>query len=225
MAARSLARKGLVSLKPETVAMASVPIRARHELNPAQQAAFEQIRDAILTRQFRTFLLHGVTGSGKTEVYLTAIEAVLAQGRSALLLVPEIALTPAMAGQFFLRFGDRVAILHSAFTDVERTEQWRRIRSGKASVVVGTRSGVFAPMRDLGLIVVDEEHDGSYKQKRRRATTGAMWPWCGRSKPARAWCWVRPRPPSKAATTWSAASIRCWNCRAASRNGPCRWSN
>jgi primosomal protein N' (replication factor Y) len=165
MAARSLARKGLVSLKPETVAMASVPVRARHALNPAQQAAFEQIREAILTRQFRTFLLHGVTGSGKTEVYLTAIEAVLAQGRSALLLVPEIALTPAMAGQFFLRFGDRVAILHSAFTDVERTEQWRRIRSGKASVVVGTRSGVFAPVRDLGLIVVDEEHDGSYKQE------------------------------------------------------------
>jgi primosomal protein N' (replication factor Y) len=165
MAARSLARKGLVLLKPESVAMASVPVRARHALNPAQQAAFEQIRDAILTREFRTFLLYGVTGSGKTEVYLTAIEAVLAQGRSALLLVPEIALTPAMAGQFFLRFGDRVAILHSAFTDVERTEQWRRIRSGKASVVVGTRSGVFAPVRDLGLIVVDEEHDGSYKQE------------------------------------------------------------
>ena len=165
MAARSLARKGLVSLKPEMVAIASVPARARHQLNPAQQAAFEQIRDAILTRQFRTFLLHGVTGSGKTEVYLTAIDTVLAQGRSALLLVPEIALTPAMAGQFFFRFGDRVAILHSAFTDVERTEQWRRIRSGKASVVVGTRSGVFAPVRDLGLIVVDEEHDGSYKQE------------------------------------------------------------
>jgi primosomal protein N' (replication factor Y) len=165
MAARSLARKGLVSLKPETVAIGRVPVRARHALNPAQQAAFEQIRDAILTRQFHTFLLHGVTGSGKTEVYLTAIEEVLAQGRSALLLVPEIALTPAMAGQFFLRFGDRVAILHSAFTDVERTEQWRRIRSGKASVVVGTRSGVFAPVRELGLIVVDEEHDGSYKQE------------------------------------------------------------
>ena len=165
MAARSLARKGLVWLKPEAVAMASVPVRARHALNPAQQAAFEQIQDAIAARQFRTFLLHGVTGSGKTEVYLAAIEAVLAQGRSALLLVPEIALTPAMAGQFFFRFGDRVAILHSAFTDVERTEQWRRIRSGKASVVVGTRSGVFAPVRDLGLIVVDEEHDGSYKQE------------------------------------------------------------
>ena len=163
-AARSLARKGVVSLKPETVAMKAA-IRARHDLNPAQQAAFQQIHEAIQAKRFQTFLLHGVTGSGKTEVYLTAIETALAEGRSALLMVPEIALTPQMAGQFFSRFGDRVAILHSAFTDVERTEQWRRIRSGAASVVVGTRSGVFAPVQNLGLIVVDEEHDGSYKQE------------------------------------------------------------
>jgi len=165
LAARSLGRKGLVSLKPETMPPVLGPVRARHALNAAQQAAFEQIRSAIEARRFQTFLLHGVTGSGKTEVYLTAIEAVLAEGRGALLLVPEIALTPAMAGQFFARFGDRVAILHSAFTDVERSEQWRRIQSGGASVVVGTRSGVFAPVRNLGLIVVDEEHDGSYKQE------------------------------------------------------------
>ncbi len=165
MAARSLARKGIVSLKPERAAMAAGPVRVRHALNPSQQAAFEQIGEAIRARQFRTFLLHGVTGSGKTEVYLNAIDETLAGGRSALLLVPEIALTPAMAGQFFSRFGDRVAILHSAFTDVERSEQWRRIRSGAAPVVVGTRSGVFAPVRNLGLIVVDEEHDGSYKQE------------------------------------------------------------
>jgi primosomal protein N' (replication factor Y) (superfamily II helicase) len=164
-AARSLARKGLVTLKPETVPITAGAVRVRHALNPAQQAAFEPIRDAIQGKRFQTFLLHGVTGSGKTEVYLTAIETALAEGRSALLLVPEIALTPAMAGQFFSRFGDRVAILHSAFTDVERTDQWRRIRSGAARVVVGTRSGVFAPVRGLGLIVVDEEHDGSYKQE------------------------------------------------------------
>jgi primosomal protein N' (replication factor Y) (superfamily II helicase) len=164
-AARSLARKGLVSLKPETVPVNAGAVRTRHQLNPAQQAAFEQIRDGIQSKQFHTFLLYGVTGSGKTEVYLNAIDESLAEGRGALLLVPEIALTPAMAGQFFSRFGDRVAILHSAFTDVERTEQWRRIRSGAASVVVGTRSGVFAPVRNLGLIVVDEEHDGSYKQE------------------------------------------------------------
>jgi primosomal protein N' (replication factor Y) len=164
-AARSLARKGLVALSPERVGAAAGPVRAPHTLNPAQSAAFEQIRRAIEAREFRAFLLHGVTGSGKTEVYLNAIEATLAVGRSALLLVPEIALTPAMAGQFFSRFGDRVAILHSAFGDVERSEQWRRIRSGAAPVVVGTRSGVFAPVHRLGLIVVDEEHDGSYKQE------------------------------------------------------------
>jgi primosomal protein N' (replication factor Y) len=164
-AARSLARKGIVKLQAETMVMPGGPIRTRHPLNPAQQTAFDAIAEGIRAREFRTFLLHGVTGSGKTEVYLNAIDAVLAGNRSALLMVPEIALTPAMAGQFFSRFGDRVAILHSAFTDVERTEQWRRIRSGAASVVVGTRSGVFAPVQNLGLIVVDEEHDGSYKQE------------------------------------------------------------
>jgi primosomal protein N' (replication factor Y) len=165
IAARSLARKGFVTLKPETLAIAAGPLRVRHALNPAQQSTFEQISTAIAANRYQTFLLHGVTGSGKTEVYLNCIETALAADRSALLLVPEIALTPAMAGQFFSRFGDRVAILHSAFTDVERSEQWRRIRSGAASVVVGTRSGVFAPVHNLGLIVVDEEHDGSYKQE------------------------------------------------------------
>jgi primosomal protein N' (replication factor Y) len=165
IAARSLARKSAVTLKPEIAAIASGPVRTRHPLNPAQQAAFERIDEALRAKQYQTFLLHGITGSGKTEIYLNAIETAVAQGRSALLLVPEIALTPAMAGQFFSRFGERVAILHSAFTDVERSDQWRRIRSGAASVVVGTRSGVFAPVRNLGLIVVDEEHDGSYKQE------------------------------------------------------------
>jgi primosomal protein N' (replication factor Y) (superfamily II helicase) len=164
-AARSLARKGVVALSAEAIGVTAGIERAPHTLNPAQQAAFDAIYQAIAAREFRAFLLYGVTGSGKTEIYLNAIQAVVAQGRGALLLVPEIALTPAMAGQFFSRFGDRVAILHSAFTDVERTDQWRRIRSGSASVVVGTRSGVFAPVRNLGLIVVDEEHDGSYKQE------------------------------------------------------------
>ncbi|MGB7759662.1 MAG: primosomal protein N' [Bryobacteraceae bacterium] len=164
-AARSLARKGVVALTAETPGVTAGLVRAPHTLNPAQQAAYDAILSAVQAREFRAFLLYGVTGSGKTEIYLNAIQAVVAQGRGALLLVPEIALTPAMAGQFFSRFGDRVAILHSAFTDVERTEQWRRIRSGAASVVVGTRSGVFAPVRNLGLIVVDEEHDGSYKQE------------------------------------------------------------
>jgi primosomal protein N' (replication factor Y) len=165
-AARSLSRKKLVLLKREPMPITGLSAaRAPHALNPPQQEAFAQIRDTIVSRKFGTFLLHGVTGSGKTEVYLNAIDTALAAGRGALLLVPEIALTPAMAGQFFGRFGDQVAILHSAFTDTERAEQWRKIRSGAAGVVVGTRSGVFAPVRNLGLIVVDEEHDQSYKQE------------------------------------------------------------
>lgn len=165
-AARSLARRKLVRVSPEPLAAAAGEApRPAHALNSGQKAAFDRIDEAVRARRFETFLLHGVTGSGKTEVYLHAIETALACGRGALLLVPEIALTPAMAGQFFSRFGGRVAILHSAFTDTERSEQWRRIRSGAAGVVVGTRSGVFAPVRDLGLIVVDEEHDGSYKQE------------------------------------------------------------
>src|SRR4029077_16130307 len=106
-----------------------------------QEQAFAAIRGAIESRQFHTFLLHGITGSGKTEVYLSAIEATLATGRSALLLVPEIALTPAVAGQFFARFGDRVAILHSAFTDTERSDHWRRIRSRAASSFLGPPPG------------------------------------------------------------------------------------
>ena len=163
-AARSLARRQLLSL---TSRLATTPAATQvvHELNPAQQVAYSAIQAGLQERKFQTFLLHGVTGSGKTEVYLKAIDAALALSKSALLMVPEIALTPAMAGQFYGRFGERVAILHSAFSDSERTGQWRKIRSGSGVVVVGTRSCVFAPVRDLGLIVVDEEHDQSYKQE------------------------------------------------------------
>jgi primosomal protein N' (replication factor Y) len=164
-AARALARRSLVTLEREPLSILGARERAPHSLNGAQQAAFDQIRAAIQQHEFRVFLMHGVTGSGKTEVYLNAIDAALAEGRGALLLVPEIALTPAMAGEFFSRFGERVAILHSAFSDSERAGQWRRIRKGQASVVVGTRSGVFAPVQNLGLIIVDEEHDSSYKQE------------------------------------------------------------
>ena len=164
-AARALARKRVVELIREETHISAIPPKGPHALNPGQQRAFDEIRSGIQAGEFRPVLLHGVTGSGKTEVYLNAVDAALACGRSALLLVPEIALTPQMAGQFFGRWGGRVAILHSAFSDAERTEQWRKIRSGAAAVVVGTRSGVFAPVQNLGLIVVDEEHDQSYKQE------------------------------------------------------------
>ena len=164
-AARALARRNLIELKPEPLAIDAAWAQPRHALHPAQQAAVDAIRGVLAERRFQTFLLHGVTGSGKTEVYLNAIEAALAAGRGVLMLVPEIGLTPAMAGQFHARFGDRVAILHSAFNDSERAAQWRRLRTGEAMVAVGTRSAVFAPVKNLGLIVVDEEHDGSYKQE------------------------------------------------------------
>ncbi len=164
-AARSLARRKLIALEPESPTGVFASEAPPRTLNPHQLEAYQQIEAAQRSGKFQTFLLQGVTGSGKTEVYLKSIDACLALGKSALLLVPEIALTPAVAGDFFHRFGDRVAILHSAFHDAERAEQWRRIRAGLATVVVGTRSGVFAPVRNLGLVVIDEEHDQSYKQQ------------------------------------------------------------
>ena len=130
-----------------------------------QLSAFREIREAALAGKFSVSLLHGVTGSGKTAVYLAAMREVLDAGKSAIMLVPEIGLTPAAAAQLHDTFGDEVAILHSGLTDDERAEQWHRIRRGEARIVVGTRSAVFAPVSDLALIVVDEEHDHSYKQE------------------------------------------------------------
>ncbi len=164
-AARALARRGLIRLEVENLRPPDGFAREAPILNSHQETAFEEIRSALETGAFQTFLLEGVTGSGKTEVYLRAIEATLALGKTTLLLVPEIALTPAMAGQFFHRFGKQVAVLHSAFGDAERAGQWRRIRNGQARVVAGTRSAIFAPIQNLGLVIVDEEHDGSYKQE------------------------------------------------------------
>jgi primosomal protein N' (replication factor Y) len=164
-AARSLARRELIRLEAESLQTASGFERPTPVLNAHQQQAFESLQSALHGSEFKAFLLQGVTGSGKTEVYMRSIEAALALGKGALLLVPEIALTPAVAGQFLHRFGKQVAILHSAFGDAERAEQWRRIRNGQARVVIGTRSGVFAPVPNLGLVIVDEEHDGSYKQQ------------------------------------------------------------
>jgi primosomal protein N' (replication factor Y) (superfamily II helicase) len=135
------------------------------EFNSTQQAALARIREGVASRKFSGMLLHGVTGSGKTAVYLAGMRDVLEAGRSAILLVPEIGLTPAVAADLHQIFGDEVAILHSALSDRERAEQWHRIKRGEASMVVGTRSAVFAPVADLALIIVDEEHDGSYKQE------------------------------------------------------------
>ena len=132
-------------------------------LNAEQQAALSAIEQSEQSPN-RTILLYGVTGSGKTEVYLQAIAAELTAGRGAIVMVPEIALTPQTVRRFASRFGDRVAVLHSALSDGERYDEWHRIRSGAARVVIGPRSVVWAPVRNLGLIVVDEEHEASYKQ-------------------------------------------------------------
>lgn len=134
----------------------------RHEvLSAGQNAALEAIADA---KPGEVVLLEGVTGSGKTEVYLRAIESVIAEDGSAIVLVPEIALTPQTVGRFRSRFGDTVAVLHSRLSPGERYDQWDRVRAGEARVVVGPRSAVFAPSRDLRLVVIDEEHEPSYKQ-------------------------------------------------------------
>jgi primosomal protein N' (replication factor Y) (superfamily II helicase) len=136
-----------------------------HPLNESQLEALSSIVISINQSGFRPHLLYGITGSGKTAVYFAAMQRVLDAGRASLLLVPEIGLTPAMSGQMYAAFGDSVALLHSQLTPDERAEQWHRIRRGEARIVVGTRSAVFAPIVDLGLIIVDEEHDSSYKQE------------------------------------------------------------
>ena len=168
-----LAVRGLVTLRSEAderdpFDRAALPELARDEtrhLTPEQATAFDQLATLADAAEFRVALLHGVTGSGKTEIYLRLAERLRQSGRQTLLMVPEIALTPSVAGLFRSAFGERVAIQHSALSSGERHDQWHRIRRGDVDVVVGTRSAVFAPLLRLGLIVVDEEHDTSYKQE------------------------------------------------------------
>ena len=166
-----LIRLGFVTISRRAVErdpylQATTPLTQREPvvLTDQQRTAFDRLSALAAESAFRTVLLHGVTGSGKTELYLRLAESVRRHGRGVLMLVPEIALTPAVAAVFRWTFGDRVAIQHSGLSDGERHDQWHRIRRGDVDVVVGTRSAVFAPVRSLGLIVVDEEHDSSYKQ-------------------------------------------------------------
>ncbi len=164
-AARRLSgRKRRAVPRPRHLAVGS---RSPHPpaLTPDQAAVLSSLIPAISERRAERRLLHGVTGSGKTEVYLRATAGALEQGRGAIVLVPEIALTPQIVGRFIERFGETVAVLHSRLRPSERYAEWRRLREGEARVCVGPRSAVFAPIEDLGLIVVDEEHDASYKHE------------------------------------------------------------
>ncbi len=136
----------------------------KHRLNGEQQVTYDAVTEAMTAGRFQTFLLQGITGSGKTEVYLQAIEHLLELGRDAIVLVPEISLTPQTVGRFKARFEEQIAVLHSALGAGERYDEWRRAQRGEVRIVVGARSAVFAPLPNLGAIVVDEEHDTSYKQ-------------------------------------------------------------
>ncbi|HEY3988118.1 MAG TPA: primosomal protein N' [Acidobacteriaceae bacterium] len=162
----TLVRRGLIRIEERPQAFHLSGLRAQiFALNTQQQQALESITRQFADGGFRASLLYGVTGSGKTAVYMAAMQRALDLDRSAILLVPEIGLTPATAAQLHHAFGDEVAMLHSALTPEERAEQWHRIRRGEARIVVGTRSAIFAPAVRLGLIIVDEEHDSSYKQE------------------------------------------------------------
>src|SRR5699024_374919 len=135
------------------------------QLTEEQSVAVSAIQKAVTEEQATTFLLHGVTGSGKTEVYLQAIEQVLAREEEAIVLVPEISLTPQMVHRFKGRFGDKVAVLHSGLSVGEKYDEWRKIQRKEVQVVVGARSAIFAPFENLGIIIIDEEHETTYKQE------------------------------------------------------------
>ena len=185
---KSLVEKGVIKIErrrrmrgvvtegesPSIASRAEAPVA----LTPGQQTALDAIVEACRHESGEVVLVDGVTGSGKTEVYLRAIEQVVAAGRTACVLVPEIALTPQTVARFRGRFGDKVAVMHSRMSDGERYDQWDFVRSGEARVVVGARSALFTPLRNLGLIVIDEEHEGSYKQDsapRYHARDVAIW--------------------------------------------------
>ena len=166
---RRLQEKGLVEVfdresPREAYADLTLGSPPKHRLTQYQREALDKVKDAVEKGKFQIFLLHGVTGSGKTEVYIRAIRRTLEKGRRAIVLVPEISLTPQTAARFRAHFGHQVAVFHSGLSLGERYDAWRRMRAGHYGIVVGARSAIFAPLRDVGLIVVDEEHVDSYKQ-------------------------------------------------------------
>ncbi len=168
---QTLKKRGLISIKKREVSRAQeyepydAALGAQNiVLNKHQDSAVNEVLSAIDRKEFHTYLLHGVTGSGKTQVYIELIRDVLAQGKTAIVLVPEIALTPQIVRRFKAHFGDKVVALHSRMSPGERYDAWRYTRDGRYSIVIGPRSALFAPLKNLGLVVVDEEHEPSFKQ-------------------------------------------------------------
>jgi primosomal protein N' (replication factor Y) len=166
----TLAKRGVVTefaedVRRDPLLRAELPDMEVFHLTTAQTAALRSIEKRIREKSFATLLLHGVTGSGKTEVYIRAMQAALDQGRGAMMLVPEIALTPILSRRLRANFGGQIAIFHSSLSKGERFDEWSRLRSGEAHVVLGTRSAVFAPVQNLGVIIIDEEQDSSYRQE------------------------------------------------------------
>ena len=166
----TLERRGLVEtfterLRRDPLEGASLPVVEDYILTAAQNKVLAEIEKPLRDRSYTAFLLHGVTGSGKTEVYIRAMRVALALGRSAMMLVPEIALTPVFSRRLKMHFGDQVAIFHSSLSKGERFDEWTRVKNGEARVVIGTRSAVFAPVQNLGVVIVDEEHESTYRQQ------------------------------------------------------------
>lgn len=153
------------NVRRDPLATAKLPEIEELELTKAQADALKEIEQPLFENRYAAFLLHGVTGSGKTEIYIRAMRAALLQGKTAMMLVPEIALTPVFSRRLRAHFGDQVAIFHSSLTTGERFDEWSRLKRGEARVVIGTRSAVFAPVSNLGLLVIDEEHETSYRQQ------------------------------------------------------------
>ena len=164
----ALEKKGIIEYREEQVNRnpfknKKIKKDNKLKLNKEQQDVYDQIEFIIENNEFSEFLLYGITGAGKTEIYLQVIEKVLNQGKTSIVLVPEISLTPQMVDRFLARFGDCVAVLHSKLSNGERFDEWNRIKSKEAKIIIGARSAIFAPVENLGVIIIDEEHDSSYK--------------------------------------------------------------
>ncbi len=169
-AVNTLARKGVLEIFDQSVRRdpledTAIPDVQHHRLTDEQLSVLDKIEEQLRVSSYAAFLLHGVTGSGKTEVYIRAMRNALKLGRSAMMLVPEIALTPVFSRQLRADFGDQVAIFHSSLPKGERFDEWMRVKTGAARVVIGTRSAVFAPVKNLGLVIIDEEHESTYRQQ------------------------------------------------------------